>query len=139
MHPLRLALLPGPPHSPPPQPPPAAPPCRSKKEHTERLQGEVSGLQAENAALEQLLGEMASTGEHGARPLPPPPPPPPLAGAGATGQPPPGGPHHTRLRPNSALGNPVLLSSERGWPLDLACAIAATTRIMPMLSTHLSA
>ncbi|KAL4436329.1 hypothetical protein ABPG77_009891 [Micractinium sp. CCAP 211/92] len=33
-----------------------------KKEHTERLQRELSDLREENAALQMLLGEMASTG-----------------------------------------------------------------------------
>lgn len=50
-----------------PCPPLLSPPplslLRSKKKHTERLQRQVSDLQEENAALQQLLGEMAASGE----------------------------------------------------------------------------
>lgn len=50
--------------SPSPSPLPLTLPVfRSKKEHTERLQRELSDLREENAALQMLLGEMASTGE----------------------------------------------------------------------------
>lgn len=38
--------------------------CRRKKEHTERLKREAAALQAENAALQSLLLEMSTTGEH---------------------------------------------------------------------------
>lgn len=45
----------------PPTPPPLFPPGR-KKEHTQRLQAEIAGLQAENVALEGLLSAMTATG-----------------------------------------------------------------------------
>ena len=53
-----------------------SPDSRRKKEHTERLQADISALQAENGALSQLLGDMRRTGawwRSRAR-LPPPPP-----------------------------------------------------------------